>query len=141
MRPLNHLTVTEWTGRARTLRWRVVWAPFVSAVLVAGAACSRHPPADVTESASASAPPAAASVEVAKILSRELPSEEVLEAGEAEKAMIALVRRESWDEAWTAIDALPEPKKKRPTLRLLRGRIRGQDRRIREHAVPDEGHG
>jgi hypothetical protein len=42
------------------------------AVALAIAACSRHPPNDVTESASASAPPAAASAEVAKILTREL---------------------------------------------------------------------
>jgi len=85
--------------------------------------CSRHPPNDATESASTSAPPAAASAEVAKILSRELPSEDELDAGDAEKAVIDLVRRESWDEAWTAIDALPEPKKRRPTMRLLRARI------------------
>jgi len=85
--------------------------------------CSRHPPNDVTEPASASAPPAAASAEVAKILTRERLADDELDAGEAEQAVIAWVRREAWDEAWTAIDALPEPKKRRPALRLLRGRI------------------
>ncbi|HMI82585.1 MAG TPA: hypothetical protein VK550_00760, partial [Polyangiaceae bacterium] len=85
--------------------------------------CSKHPPNDVTESASSSATPAAASVEVAKILSRELPAEDETEAGDAEKTVIDFVRRESWDDAWTAIDALPEAKKTRPTMRLLRGRI------------------
>lgn len=85
--------------------------------------CSRHPPNDATESASTNAPPAAASAEVAKILSRELLSEDELDAGDAEKAVIDWVRRESWDDAWTAIDALPEPKKRRPTMRLLRARI------------------
>lgn len=85
--------------------------------------CSRHPPTDVTESASTSASPAAASVEVAKILNRELAAEEEAEAGDAEKTVIDFVRRESWDEAWTAIDALPAAAKKRPAMRLLRGRI------------------
>jgi soluble lytic murein transglycosylase len=93
------------------------------AVALAIAACSRHPPNDVTESASASAPPAAASAEVAKILTRELLADDELEAGDAEHAVIDQVRRESWDEAWTAIEALPDPKKLRPTMRLLRGRI------------------
>jgi len=93
------------------------------ALVLGVAGCSRHPPNDVTESASAGAPPSAASVEVAKILSRELLTDDELEGGDAEKTVIDFVRRESWDEAWTAIDALPEAKKGRPTLRLLRGRI------------------
>lgn len=98
-------------------------APLLVLAAVGCSACSRHPPTDVTESASTSASPAAASVEVAKILNRELLAEDETEAGDAEKVVIDFVRRESWDEAWTAIDALPEPKKKRPAMRLLRGRI------------------
>ena len=95
----------------------------VVALALGDAACSRHPPNDVTEPASASPPPAAASAEVAKILTRERLADDELDAGEAEQAVIDRVRREAWDEAWTAIEALPEPKKKRPTMRLLRGRI------------------
>src|SRR6185503_13031405 len=102
-------------ARSRSLR--------VLVLALGAAACSRHPPSDVTESASTSAPAAVASVEVAKILSRELSAEEETEAGEADRTVIDFARRESWEEAWTAIDALPEQKKRRPTMRLLRGRI------------------
>jgi soluble lytic murein transglycosylase len=101
---------------------RPIGCALVAASMLVGG-CSRHPPNDVTESASASAPPAAASAEVAKILTRELLADDELDAGDAEQAVIDAVRREAWDEAWTAIEALPEPKKRRPTLRLLRGRI------------------
>jgi soluble lytic murein transglycosylase len=84
--------------------------------------CSRHPPTDVTESASTSTPPAAASAQIEKILSRELPAIDE-DASDAEKAVIDLVRKEAWDEAWTAFTALPEPKKNRPTFRLIAARI------------------
>jgi soluble lytic murein transglycosylase len=108
----------------RASRWQTLLALLAGLPLGLGTcACSRHPPVDATESASTSAAPAAASVEVAKILNRELLAEDETDAGDAEKMVIDLVRRESWDEAWTAIDALAEPKKNRPTLRLLRGRI------------------
>src|SRR5687767_219223 len=99
-----------------------VGSALVAASLLLGG-CSRHPPNDVTESASASAPPAAASAEVAKILTRELLTDDELDASDAERAVIDWVRREAWDDAWKAMEALPEPKKRRPTLRLLRGRI------------------
>ena len=49
------------------------------AALLAGAGCSRHPPNDVSEPASASPPPAAASAEVAKILTRERSADDELE--------------------------------------------------------------
>src|SRR5689334_22894369 len=98
-------------------------APLFLLGALGSAACSRHPPSDVTESASTSAPPAAASGEVAKILNRELLAADETEAGDAEKAVIDAVRREAWDDAWTAIDALPEAAKKRPAMRLLRARI------------------
>src|SRR5688500_17954200 len=112
------------TGDMR--RPRVVCRPIVCALVATSlqvGGCSRHPPNDVTESASASAAPARASAEVAKILTRELLADDDVDAGDAEQAVIDQVRRESWDEAWTALEALPEPKKRRPTLRLLRGRI------------------
>ena len=102
---------------------RNAFAPLVVLGALVGSACSRHPPTDVTESASSSAAPAAASVEVAKILNRELAAADETEAGDAEKKVIDFVRRESWDEAWTAIDALTPAAKQRPAMRLLRGRI------------------
>jgi soluble lytic murein transglycosylase len=117
------LTVNASAVSDRT-RARGIVAVLITALLGSAAAgCSRHPPNDVTESTSAGTPPAARSVEVAKILSRELPTEDELDAGDAETTVIDFVRRESWDEAWTAIEALAEPKKRRPAMRLLRGRI------------------
>ncbi|MET0591933.1 MAG: hypothetical protein ABW133_04490, partial [Polyangiaceae bacterium] len=104
-------------GRTRVL------ALLATSIGVAFAGCSRHPPNDVTESASTPTPLATASAQVEKILSRELPMEDEADASDAEKAVIDFVRRESWDEAWTAFEALPEARKKRPTFRLLRARI------------------
>src|SRR5262249_11176391 len=47
------------------------------------------------------------------------------DAGDAEssEAFIDLVRKEAWDDAQVAIDALPEERKKKPTVRLVRGRV------------------
>src|SRR5262245_37823883 len=82
--------------------------------------CSRHP----TSCLSRPAPPSAsarASAEVAKILLTELPEEDGGEAGG--EAFIEMVRREAWDEAAAAIADLPEEKRKKPSIRLVRGRV------------------
>ncbi len=81
--------------------------------------CSRHPSSCLPRSSQT--PSAATSAEVAKILSSELPRDD---AGDAEvEACIELVRRESWDEAAAQLEALPENKKTRPAVRLVRGRV------------------
>jgi soluble lytic murein transglycosylase len=52
----------------------------------------------------------------------DLPPEDAGDADSSE-AFIDMVRREAWDDAQAAIDALPEERKKRPTVRLVRGRV------------------
>src|SRR4051812_32003410 len=82
--------------------------------------CSRHPSS--CGARSTASPSAATSAEVAKILSAELPTEDAADATEGE-AFIELVRRDAWDEAAASLDALSEEKKKKPTVRLVRGRV------------------
>jgi soluble lytic murein transglycosylase len=88
-------------------------------LLLGAMGCSKHPTSCISRPA---APSPSASAEVAKILQMDLPLED---AGDAEsgEAFIEMVRRESWDEAQAALDALPEDRKKKPTVRLLRGRV------------------
>jgi len=52
----------------------------------------------------------------------ELPPEDAGDAAQLD-AFIELVRREAWDEAAASIDALPEAKQKKPTVRLVKGRV------------------
>jgi len=68
------------------------------------------------------APGTATSAEVAKILSADLPPEDAGDAAEVE-GFIDFVRREAWDDAAAAIEALPDGKKMKPIVRLARGRV------------------
>ena len=89
-------------------------------VLLGAFGCSRY--ATSCGARSSTSPGPAMSAEVAKILQVELPPQDAGDAAEGE-AFIELVRREAWDEAAVSIDALPEEKKKKPTVRLVRGRV------------------
>jgi soluble lytic murein transglycosylase len=91
------------------------------ALMLGAIGCSRHPASCIGRSASPG-PNAATSAEVAKILSVELPPEDAGDAAEAD-AYIEFVRREAWDEAAASIDSLPDAKKHKPTVRLVKGRV------------------
>jgi soluble lytic murein transglycosylase len=90
------------------------------ALVIGAIGCSRHPTS--CGARSSSAPSAATSAEVAKILKAELPPEDAGDATMGE-AFIELVRREAWDDAAASLDGLSEEKKKKPTVRLVRGRV------------------
>jgi soluble lytic murein transglycosylase len=90
------------------------------AFLLGAIGCSRHPTS--CGARSTTSPNAATSAEVAKILSTELPAADAGDATEGE-AFIEFVRRDAWDEAWASLDELSEDKKKKPTVRLVRGRV------------------
>jgi soluble lytic murein transglycosylase len=90
-----------------------------SLVLLGFIGCSRLPAG--CGARSTTSPAAATSAAVAKILEHELPSEDAGDATENEP-FIELARREAWDEAAASIDALPEEKRKKPTVRLVRAR-------------------
>ena len=81
--------------------------------------CAKHPSSCLSRS---TPPSPSASAEVAKILLTELPPEDAGDADSTE-AFIDLVRRDAWDDAKAAIDELPEDKKKKPSVRLVRGRV------------------
>jgi soluble lytic murein transglycosylase len=83
--------------------------------------CSRHPGS--CTALPVAAPPAASSAqpEVTKAIERDL-LDEPDDASDSREA-IDLVRREAWAEAQASLEALPEAKKQKPTLRLLRARV------------------
>jgi len=89
------------------------------ALILGAMGCSRHPASCLSRSP---APLPSASAEVAKILLTELPPEDAGDASDGE-VFIEMVRREAWDEAAKAIDALPNDKKKKPSVRLVLGRV------------------
>jgi soluble lytic murein transglycosylase len=90
-------------------------------VLLGAVGCAKHPTSCLSRAPSP-ATSAQASAEVAKILASDLPPEDAGDAAEGE-AFIDLVRREAWDEAREALEALPDEKKKKPSIRLARGRV------------------
>ena len=90
------------------------------ALLVLGMlGCSRHPASCVA--GQVFSPPApAASAEVEKILETDLEDDAGDDAGQS---FVELVRRDAWDEAFTVLQALPEEKKRKPTVRLVTARV------------------
>jgi soluble lytic murein transglycosylase len=89
------------------------------AMILGAMGCSKHPASCLSRS---TPPSPSASAEVAKILLVDLPPEDAGDASDGE-AFIEIVRREAWDDARAAIDALPDDKKKKPTVRLVQGRV------------------
>ncbi|HEY3594170.1 MAG TPA: outer membrane protein assembly factor BamD, partial [Polyangiaceae bacterium] len=95
-----------------------------SAALIALAflGCSRHPSSCATLPTAAPPPSSSSTARaVAKVLEKDSVTE-VEDAAES-AGYIEPIRRGAWEEAATAIDALPEAKKQKPTVRLLRARI------------------
>jgi soluble lytic murein transglycosylase len=90
------------------------------ALMLGAIGCSRHPAS--CGARSTTSPSAATSAEVAKILKTELVNEDAGDATDGD-AFIDLVRREAWDEAAASLESLPEEKKKKPTVRLVTGRV------------------
>lgn len=96
------------------------FTPFLLAV--ASLACTRHPSTGVAAEASAS-PPATLAAAIAPIgspsLAEPAPSAEPVPAGD----WVEAVRMERWDDAWSALDALPKQTLAKPKMRLVRARI------------------
>jgi soluble lytic murein transglycosylase len=91
------------------------------ALILGAIGCTRHPTS--CGARSTMSPSAAQSAEVAKILSAELPPPDDAADASLGEAFIDLVRRDAWDEAAASLDALSDDKKKKPTVRLVRGRV------------------
>ncbi len=107
------------TSTARARLTVVAMGRLRFALVLFAMGCSRHPASCLSRSPT---PSPSASAEVAKILLTDLAPDDAGDAADGE-AFIELVRREAWSEAATAIAALPDDKKKKPTVRLVQGRV------------------